>query len=181
MRDRLVCIVDRRRELIREDTVGALQYEVTDFAFQRLLDAALNSIVESDGLGMRHDAPRVGSATRRKAAAARAGINVAFDAGDTRVCNLTAAARAGVSLSYTPKLFECRAIRLFARALIQHGSVPFHAARFERFQNVVGGASRHARRIEVVDPYEPRAVVGSRFEVASDRCNKRSEMQRPGR
>ena len=46
MRDALECIVHHHRQLISEQTIGALHHEIADLVFEMLGDAALQRIVE---------------------------------------------------------------------------------------------------------------------------------------
>ena len=93
MRDLLGSVVDDDRELIGEDSVGALDDEIADVAIQALLLPTLQAVVKTNRLAANHESPRAALAARRDTVAAGAGIP-ALAAGAER-CGFELPARAG--------------------------------------------------------------------------------------
>jgi hypothetical protein len=129
----------------------------------------LHGVVESDGCAARVDSPRARGAPGRNAFAARSGVDVSFDARDSRVRDFATAAPACVYAAVPAQRVERAVIRVGAGALVDDAAVPLHAASFERSQDVVGCPGRYARRIEVFHAHEPRSASRARFEIAPHR------------
>ena len=177
--DALLGVVHRDGELIGIHAVCAIEHEIADL---RVPDparcgpalASSNAILASCGA----DAPRRAVASRRQAFAARSRIHVTFDARDCGIGDLAAAAGARIDAALPPQLVQRAVIRFGARALMNDGAVPFHAAGGERSQYVFQRARRDARRIEIFDAHEPCSAVHARFEKAAHRRDEGAEMQR---
>src|SRR5581483_12312484 len=95
-----------------------------------------------------------------------------------RVLDLLARARAREHGARALEPRERLAVGEVAPALVEHGLVPLEAERLEHAQDLVGRAGDLARAVEVFHAHEPVAAARARLEVAADRGDQRTEVQR---
>jgi len=154
---------------------------VADLFLDVLFEARLDRIVESDVRTRSAHAPGASASRLRRTFSARAGIDVAFDARDGRIGDLATAARARVKGFAATQFMQCAVIRLDARALIDDRAVPLHPACFERAQDIVASAAHHTRPVQILHANEPCAVAAARVEIARDRGDEGTKVQRTAR
>ena len=69
----------------------------------------------------------------------------------------------------------------FALALIRDRSVPVQSQGFERTQDEACRAPFLPGRVDVLDPHQPLAASCPRLQIATERRDQRTEVERAGR
>ena len=78
-------------------------------------------------------------------------------------------------------MLERRLVEFLAIALIEDGLIPFKPERIERLDDRVCTARNLARRVDILDPYQPCAPSRARAQVAADRRYEGTEVKWAGR
>ena len=165
MRDSLVGIVDHHGELIRKDMVGAMEHEVADVSGEVLRDDSLYGIRQPDIFIARADAHGARPLAGRKAVATGAGVNRTFNSVKSGIGNLPPAAAARVNNAAVREALQCVRVCCPALALPDRRTVPYHAERAERAQDILRCPRRHAGRVDVFDAHEPFTAVAARVKI----------------
>lgn len=186
--DALRSVVDNDGELIRAEAVAAPDDKIAHVLVEPLLLPSVESIGECDRR-RRHAHAQGGSSRALRgsvtvmadAIAARSRIHAFANPADRLRGKLVPRAHARVGEAGRGKPGKRRLVRVAARRLAPHGSIPLEAVTFERAQDVVRGARTCTRNVDILDAHEPCAGVAARIGIARHRGNERAEVQRAGR
>lgn len=186
LRDLLVRVVHHDGELIRERPVGSLHDEIAYGPFEILGERAEKDFFEGD---MEAGSPKAicpRGLARRKTAAARAGIDAGESCVHTIGCRrrsreIRPRARTAIDDSLSKKIFQRRVVKRDARRLMDDFSIPRQAVSLESSQDVVRGARRDARSVEILHADEPSPARGPCEEPRADRRHEAAEVERAGR
>src|SRR5439155_22470032 len=144
--DRLGSVVDDDRELIGEDSAGALDDEIADVAIQALLVPTLQAVVKTDRLAGNQESPRAALAARRDAVAAGAGILALAAGAEWRGFELPARTGAGEDPAACSQAIKRGLIQRGTLVLTDDLTVPLETVRCQRRQHSIGDAVAATRR-----------------------------------
>ena len=180
MRDALSGVIDHHRELVREQSIGALHDEVADFALEPLFNLPLEAIPKADGLVSHEKTPRARLAPRQRATAADPRVHALATGAGRADLEFFARAAAGVGLAAGDEPRERCFIKGGTLALSHDLAVPFETVALECSEHRGAGWLAAPRLVDVLDPYQPFSADGASVAVARHCGDQRTEMQRPG-
>ena len=178
--DALLEVIHDDGELVGEEAVGAPHDKIADLAGEVLLDPALKGVIECGHLIVHPHADRARRSSRRKAAAASAGVDRLTRERKGRVGDFPPRAGAAEHRLLALQTRQRRVVGCTAAALEHDLPIPFEAVRFERPENGSRRTRCFARRVEVLHAHGPFAAALARIEIAPDRRYEGTEMQRSG-
>lgn len=158
--DALIAVIEYGGQVVSVYPVAPEHDKVSDVLRKILRLHALECVIERDGRVF-HQNP--------KSVAVNPGL-VFLTPAETRINRrvrvrfgyrgeIFAGARAGIKEALRIEPFECRTVDFEALALIEDTPVPLQTEGFEGAENPVGGVDRGAKRIDIVDPQKPLALL----------------------
>jgi len=177
-------VVNHHGQLIRPQPVGPAYGEIAHLARHVLRLRAQPTIVERlDALGHAHP-PGACLAPGRNARSAGSHIRQLVHVGGharltRRIGNLAPGAAAPIEPPGGAEPVACGVVTDVALRLPHHLPVPAQAQRHELIHDDAVSPGHRARYIDILDAQQPLAGLGARIQIAGQRRNQRSRMQRP--
>ena len=139
------------------------------------------AVLKADSHTWSSQSGRGGTVMAPYARAATPWVDWPGDPVSSRLGDVTTTATARVALTRGRELFQGGLVGLAAAALVEHWTVPDKAMVLKRGKDGIGGAGHLPRRVDVLYPDQPAAIMPTRLQTAGQRGNQGAEVQGPGR
>ncbi len=156
-------IVDHHSELVGKQAVGTPDDEITEVTSEVELMSAKVAVLKADDRTRSAQSGRGGTVTAPYARSTTPWVDRPGDPVTSRLGDVATTATARVAPTRGRELFQGGLVGLAAAALVEHRTVPDKAMVLKRGKDGIGGAGHLSRRVDVLDPDQPAAIVPTRL------------------